>query len=241
MKQKLFVWLCLSFLCCPSAPAQQPAAPSSQEPSRASAPPPATLTIPEGTAIQLSLREPLSSKLSEVGDEVIAAVKRDVVVDGQVLLRQGTEVLGRVTLAKPARAPLKGGMLHVSFDRVRFDDGIEHKLSATIQSASDFTRDEKVKSDAEGTLKGGKSGGQILQNAGTAAAVGGAAATVIILASADSDSAGFGRLSGPGAKAGAAVLGASVVAGVLLTKGKEVRLDKDAVIRLKLERPLAVE
>jgi hypothetical protein len=240
MKQKLFAWLCLSLLCCPSLPAQQAAEPAAQEPSRASTPP-APLTIPEGTAIQLSLREPLSSKLSEVGDEVVAAVKRDVVVDGQVLLRQGTEVLGRVTLAKPARAPLRGGLLHVSFDRVRFDDGIEHRLSATIQSASDFARDEKVKSDSEGTLKGGKSGGEAMKNVGTAAAIGGAAATVVILASADRNSAGFGRFSGPGAKAGAAVLGASVVAGILLTKGKEVRLDKDAVIRLKLERPLAVE
>lgn len=229
MKQRFLAWLCLCALLCPGAVAQN-AAPQS-----------AALTIPEGTVIQLSLREPLSSKLNEVGDEVVAAVKRDVVVDGQVLLRQGTEVLGRVTVIKPARAPLKGGMLHVSFDRVKLEDGIERKLSAVIQSASDFTRDEKVKSDGEGTLKGGKSGGDVAKNAMTGAAIGGAAATVVILSSADSNSNGFSRFSGPGAKAGAAVLGASVVAGILLTKGKEVRLDKDSILRLKLERPLAVE
>lgn len=239
MKQKFLAWLCLCVLLCPPALAQNPPAPGTEEQSRQ--PAHSALTIPEGTVIQLSLRDPLSSKLSEVGDEVIAAVKRDVVVDGQVLLRQGTEVVGRVTVVKPARMPLKGGMLHLSFDRVRLEDGLERKLSATIQSASDFARDEKVKSDSEGTLKGGKSGGDVLKNVGTAAAIGGAAATVIILANADRDSAGFGRFSGPGARAGAAVLGASLVAGVLLTKGKEVRLDKDALIRLKLERPLAVE
>jgi hypothetical protein len=239
MKQKFFAWLCLSALLCQPVGAQTPPAPDAQEQSRPASE--SRLTIPEGTVIQLSLRDPLSSKLSEVGDEVIAAVRRDVVVDGQVLLRQGAEVVGRVTVVKPARMPLKGGMLHLSFDRVRLEDGIERKLSATIQSASDFARDEKVKSDSEGTLKGGRSGGDVLKNVGTAAGIGGAAATVIILANADSDAAGFGRFSGPGARAGAAVLGASLVAGVLLTKGKEVRLDKDALIRLKLERPLAVE
>lgn len=235
MNQRVFVWLCLCALLCPPLGAR-PTGPSNQEQKNQSA-----LIIPEGTVIQLSLREPLSSKLSEVGDEVVAAVKRDVVVAGQVLLRQGAEVLGHVTLTKPARAPLKGGMLHLTFDRVRLEDGIERKLSATIQSASDFTRDEKVKSDGEGTLKGGKSGGDVVKNMGTAAGIGGAAATVIILSSADRNSAGFRHFSGPGATAGAAVLGASLVAGVLLTKGKDVRLDRDAIIRLKLERPLLVE
>src|SRR5262245_35380252 len=53
--------------------------------------------IPEGTVIQLTLRDPLSSKLNEVGDEVVATVKRDVTADGYTLLREGTEVYGRVT------------------------------------------------------------------------------------------------------------------------------------------------
>jgi hypothetical protein len=32
-----------------------------------------------------------------------------------------------------------------------------------------------------------------------------------------------------------------MVAGVLLTKGKEVRLDQSAVIRLKLVKPVSIE
>jgi hypothetical protein len=60
------------------------------------------IIIPEGTEIQLSLSETVSSKLSEAGDEVYATVRRDVVVEGRTLLAKGTEVIGRVTLAKPA-------------------------------------------------------------------------------------------------------------------------------------------
>ena len=198
--------------------------------------------IPEGTVLQLSLSEPLSSKLSEQGDLVIATLRRDVIVDGYTLLRQGTEFTGRVTLAQPAKRPFKGGQLHITFERVRID-GREQKLAAVVKSASDFSRDEKVTGDSEGTLKGGKDGGQTLKNVGTAAGIGGIGATIIILASAEDRIGGYSGVgvSSGGAAAAAGVLGGSVAAGLILTKGKEVRLDPNTIIRLKLERALTVE
>jgi hypothetical protein len=203
------------------------------------------LVLPEGTEIQLSLSETVSSKLSEAGDEIYAIVRRDVVVEGRTLLTKGTEVIGRVTLAEPARRMLKGGKLHLTFERIRLPDG-ERKLTAIIKSASDFERDEKIKSDSEGTLKGGKDGGKVLTNMGTATGIASAATGIIIFAGARSaiNSAvnGVGNGIGSGTLiAGGAVLGGAAIASILLTKGKEVRLDQNAIIRLKLERPLAVE
>lgn len=199
--------------------------------------------IPAGTEMQLSLRDPLSSKLSEPGDEVIATIRRDVVIDGRTVLKQGTEIIGRVTLAESAKRPFKGGRLHITFERIRLD-GQEQKITAVIKSASDFTRDEKIKGDGEGTLKGGKDGGKLLSNVGTAAGIGSIGVTIAILASASDrgyyGGFGYGGISSGAAIAGASVLGASVVTGVLLTKGKEVRLDERAIIRLKLERPIAI-
>ena len=200
--------------------------------------------IPAGTELQLSLRDPLSSKLSEPGDEVIATVRRDVVIDGRTVLKQGTEIIGRVTLAESAKRPFKGGRLHVTFERIRLD-GQEQKITAVIRSASDFARDEKIKSDGEGTLKGGKDGGKVLRNIGTAAGIASIGVTIAILASAEDRGlyggyGGIGGISSGAAIAGASVLGASVVAGALLSKGKEVRLDEHAIIRLKLERPIAI-
>ncbi len=201
------------------------------------------LIIPEGTQIQLTMREPVSSKLNEVGDEITAVVKKDVVVDGATLLKEGTLVIGRVTVAKSAKRPLKGGMLHISFDRIRLQDGLERKLIALVKSASDYTRDEKISSTSEGTLKGGKSGGEALKTIGTAAGIGGTAATIIILSGRNSGTSGLGLsgISGGSAVAAASVLGASVIAGILLTKGKEVRLDSGSLVRLQLERPLSIE
>ncbi|MBS1810486.1 MAG: hypothetical protein JST84_20140 [Acidobacteria bacterium] len=239
MKSKLFVWFCLLALFGQQLSAQLSTAAASQQAQSATK----GVVIPEGTMIQLTMREPVSSKLSEVGDEVIATVKKDVVVEGTTLLKAGTEVVGRVTVVKPAKRPLKGGQLHLSFDRIRLEDGLERKLTAIVQSASDFTRDEKISGNGEGTLKGGKSGGDVLKNVGTAAGIGGAAATIIILAGRGDNVTGLGirGISGGSAAAAAGVIGGSLIAGVLLTKGKEVRLDSGALVRLKLERPLSVE
>ena len=236
MKKQLLAWFCLFALLGQNLPAQSS--------NQASAPEqPKAVVIPEGTLIQLSLREPVSSKLSEVGDEVIATVKKDVIVEGATLLKAGTEVVGRVTVVKPAKRPLKGGMLHLSFDRIRLEDGLQRKLTALVRSASDFTRDEKISGNGEGTLKGGKGGGDVLKNVGTAAGIGGAAATIIILSGRNDNVTGLGirGISGGSAVAAASVLGGGTDAGVLFSKGKEVRLDTGSLVRLKLERPLSVE
>jgi hypothetical protein len=236
MRKKFCLFVCTFALCCPTV---QPGG-FAQSQDRGH-------VIPEGTEIQLTLRDPVSSKLSEPGDEVIATVRRDVVADGFKLLKEGTEVIGRVTLAEPAKRPFKGGRLHITFDRIKVD-GQEQKITAVIKSASDFTRDEKVKSDSEGTLNGGKDGGKVLSNVGTAAGIGMIGVTIAILAGAASNDRGggggyygYGGISRGGAIAGASVLGGSVITGVFMTKGKEVRLDERAIIRLKLERPVSLE
>jgi len=200
------------------------------------------VVIPEGTEIQLSLREPVSSKLSEVGDDVLATVRKDVVVDGRTVLYQGTEVVGRVTLVQPARKMLKGGRLHLTFERIRLEGG-ERRLTAIIKSASDFSRDEKVKGDGEGTLKGGKDGGKVLSNIGTAAGLASIGATVILLSGVyhTNDQGVYEGIGGGTIGAYAGVMGGSVVAALLLSKGKEVRLDENAIVRLKLAKPLAIE
>lgn len=235
MKKQFSTWLALFVLIVPNLQAQTPTTPSIPPPQEQP-----KFIIPEGTQLQLSMRESVSSKLSEVGDEVLAVLRKDVVVNGELLLREGTEVIGRVTLVKPAKRPLKGGLLHLSFDRIRFDNGLERKLVAIVQSASDFARDEKIKGNGEGTLKGGKSGGDVLRNVGTAAGIGMGAATIIILAdrSGGFGPFGVGGLSGGSAAAAGSVVGGSMVAGILLTKGKEVRLEPGTVVRLKLERAL---
>lgn len=165
------------------------------------------LFVPAGTVLQLTLNDPLSSKLSAVGDEVEATLAKDLVVEGSRLLLRGTEFIGRVTLIQPARRTLKGGQLQVTFDRVMID-GQERKLYSLLNSASDFQRDQKFESDSEGTLKAGKNGGGALSNAEIASTIGYAGATIAILATIH-----HGDISSTGGAIGAALLGSSMATG----------------------------
>jgi hypothetical protein len=193
------------------------------------------LVIPAGTVIQLSLRDPLSSKLSEVGDEVEATLRRNLVIGGSQVLPEGTLFKGRVTLIQPAKRTLKGGQLQVTFDRVQIN-GQERRLYSIVDSASNFRRDQKFEGDSEGTLKSGKNGNEVLGNITRGATIGMIGATIAILSSVDR-----GRISATGGAVGAAMIGGGVAAGVLLSKGQEIRLDPDTMLRLKLERELAVD
>jgi hypothetical protein len=193
------------------------------------------LVIPSGTVIQLSLRDPLSSKLSEVGDEVEATLRRDLVVGGSRLLHRGTVFIGRVTMIQPAKRTLKGGQLQVTFDRVQIG-GQERMIYSIIESASNFGRDQKFEGDGEGTLKGGKNGGGALGNVSRGATIGMIGATIAILSSIDD-----GYISATGGAVGAAMIGGGMAAGVLMSKGQEIRLDPDTMLRLKLEKQLVVD
>jgi hypothetical protein len=193
------------------------------------------LVIPAGTVIRLTLQDPLSSKLSEVGDEVDATLLKDLYVDDQRLLTKGTLFSGRVTLIQPARRPLKGGQMQVTFDRVMID-GKARKLYSILESASNFARDVKVEGDSEGTLKGGKNSGRVVDNVLRGATIGMAGATIAILASIEN-----GDISSTGGVVGAAVLGSSMAAGFLLTKGQEISLNPGTMLRLKLERQMVVD
>src|ERR1041384_107269 len=66
------------------------------------------ISLPEGTIARLSLQTQLSSKLSEVGDQVTAVLYEAVrSSDGRVAIPRGTEFIGRVTQVQAAKRPQK--------------------------------------------------------------------------------------------------------------------------------------
>jgi type IV secretory pathway VirB10-like protein len=74
------------------------------------------LVIPEGTNARLSLQSQLSSKLNEVGDEVIGVLYEAVrSSDGRVAIPRGTEFVGRITQVQAAKRPQRQATLTVVF------------------------------------------------------------------------------------------------------------------------------
>ena len=186
------------------------------------------VVVAEGATARLALQTQLSSKLSEVGDEVRAVLHEAVrAEDGRVALPRGTEFVGRVTQVQPARRPQKQATITVVFDALRLSYGVE-KIATVVTAIDDFANDEKLKSkDDEGKVGGGRSGGRTARNAGTGATLGGVGGLII--------GAAGGGLGGIAASTAAGAVG-----GVLMTKGNDIKLAPGTVLRVRFERPVTL-
>ena len=186
------------------------------------------VVVIEGTQARLSLQTQLSSKLSEVGDQVTAVLYETVRgQDGRVAIPRGTEFIGRVTQVQAARRPQKEATMTVVFDTMRLSYGTE-KIATVVVAIDDFGNDEKLKArNDEGKVGGGHSGSRTVRNAGTGAGLGGVGGIIIAAAG-----------GGLGGAAGAA--GAGAVGGVLLSKGNDIKLQPGTVLRIRFERPLTL-
>lgn len=189
---------------------------------------PNNITIPEGKIAKLSLQTRLSSKLSEVNDEVVSVLYEPVRgEDGRVIIPRGTEFIGRVTQVQAAKRPQKEATMTVVFDTIRMSYGTE-KVSVTILAIDDYANDEKLKAkNDEGKVGGGHSGGRTARNAGIGGGLGSLGGIVAA-------GAGAGL---PGLAGG---IGAGVLGGVLTTKGNDIRLEPGTILRIKFERPVTV-
>ncbi len=191
---------------------------------------PDTLTIAAGTQARLELVTPLSSKMNEVGDEVEATLERSIVVDGRTVLRKGTVFYGRVTQVSAAGRPQRQGSLTIAFDRVETIYG-DLPVQLRLRSIDDYSREEKLRADDEGRVKGGRSGSDTARNTITGVGIGGAASLPIAIAS----------RGGGAAAASAATLGGGALAGLMLTRGKDVRLQPGTILRVEFAAPLVIE
>lgn len=185
-------------------------------------------TIVEGTGAKLSLQTQISSKLNQVGDEVIATLYQPIRTDdGRIAIPRGTEFTGRVTQVQPAKRPQKQATITIVFDSMRMSYGVE-KISTMVTAIDDYGNDEKLKSkNGEGQVGGGHSGGKTARNAGTGATLGGLGGLIVGAAG-----GGLGGVIGTTA-AGAA-------GGVLMTKGNDIRLQPGTILRIRFERAMTV-
>ena len=182
------------------------------------------ITVPEGTKIRLSLQTQISSKLNETGDQITAILYEPLRIDGNTVLARGTEFDGRITEIKPAGKGQKQASMTIVFDRMVTPYG-EEPVSLSLTSIDDYSNDSKMKANGEGKVNGGRDGKNTAQNAEIGAGLGGATAGAVILA------------GGP-LGLGAAALGGGLLGGILLSKGKEIRLQPGTLFRATFTRPM---
>src|ERR1019366_621600 len=200
-----------------NALAPQPARQQNQAPAVAQVqapppPPPApvahNITLPAGTAIPVRITQTLDSATTQTGDKFTGAVASDIVVDGLVVLPQGTPVTGHVDEAKDA-AHYKGS------------------ASLTLSLTSISRKGERIQVATEAYTKQGEGRGK-----NTPEKVGGGAAVGAILGGI------FG--GGKGAAIGAAAGGGVGAGANTVTRGQQVQIPSETVVRFKLSDAIMV-
>jgi hypothetical protein len=200
----------------PPQPQQQPVAAQVAQvqapPPPPPAPPPAPvahdITLPAGTSIPVRITQTLDSATTQTGDKFTGVVASDIIVDGMVVLAQGTPVTGHVDAVQDA-AHFKGSSL------------------LTISLSSISHKGERIDVATDPYTKEGEGRGK-----NTAEKVGGGAAVGAILGGI----LGGGRGAAIGAAAGGGVgAGANGV-----TRGQQVQIPSETVVRFKLSDAIKV-
>jgi hypothetical protein len=174
-------------------------------------PPPAfrNITINPGTAIPIRITQTLDSATTQQGETFNGTIAADIVIDGIVVIRQGTPVTGRVIAVQEA-AHYKGSSL------------------LTIELTSINRHSEKLIVNTDPYSVQGKGRGK-----NTAEKVGGGAAVGAILG---------GILGGGKGAAIGAAAGGGVGAGAnTVTRGQQVQIPSESLIRFNLTNTLSLK
>lgn len=193
-------------------------------------PGPNSVAIDPGTKIPLTLLNTLSSKQTQEGDRVYLETLYPVILNGRIVVPQGSYVSGTVTeIKRPGR--IKGkGELYLRFDSMTLPNGVTRDFRARIGGMEGGGNNELDRD--EGKIKGGGSKGDDARAIGQAAQMG---TMVGGIAGAVGGRPLAGVVGGAGAGAAAGLLG------VLLTRGPDVVLPKGSVVEMVLDRSIAYE
>lgn len=97
------------------------------------------MILMDGTPIKMRLNRNLSSESARVGDTVDFDVLEDVMVNGLVVIQQGSKAMATVTEARAKRRMGKAGVLDVNIDFARLVTGEKVPLRAVREHQGDST------------------------------------------------------------------------------------------------------
>lgn len=149
-------------------PAPAPAAPAA--PVEPPAPKYREVTIPAGTALNVTVLSTLGSASSQIEDPVRGALAEPVVVSGLTVLPKGTEVSGTVTDVKQSGRVKGKATIAFRFERLSFD-GESHRIqTARVTREAAQHKGDDVKKGGVGAGLGAVVGG--IAGGGGGAAIG---------------------------------------------------------------------
>jgi len=192
------------------------------------------VTIKPETTARLTLQSPINSKLSETGDFVTATLAEPIYVDDELVIPRGAEFQGRIIALSKARRIQRSSSISIAFERLITPSGITVPISAQVTAIDDWDHEESLKGNNKGKMKGGHSGARTIDNMSRGTSLGTSAGFIGAL---------LGGAAGGGGRQllgiGGAGMAAGMIAGILLTKGSEIRVNQGTILRIRFLKPAA--
>jgi hypothetical protein len=201
-----------------------------QPPPQAAPSAPATVTVPAGTKVLLSLKSAINTKTAQQGDGVYLVSNFPVTGGSHVMIPVGVYVQGVVDrVQRPGR--VKGrAQIDMHFTTMIFPNGQVVEVPGVLNSLPG-SDGPKVK-DSEGTVEQAGNKGRDIGNVVKGAAIG--AETGVLAGAASGDlGKGIGYGSAAGAAAGAIY--------TLFTRGNDIVIPTGTSVEMVLQRPLVLQ
>ncbi len=123
---------------------------------------PANRTLVEGTRVDVTLTDAISSSTARVGDAFVAQVVGDVTnAEGMNVIPAGSTVHGTVTEVRPANNTRSSGTLTLALSSVRIE-GTRYELDASIDALETVNEERGVEKADVARVAGGAAAGAVL-------------------------------------------------------------------------------
>jgi hypothetical protein len=208
----------------PITPKSEPA-PAPQLHSASASPEGKKITVPAGTKVPLVLKQGISTKNAKVGDHVYLQTNFPLVMEGRMVIPEGTYVQGEITNVKRAGRVKGRAEVMMHFSTLIFPNGYTVSLPGAVdavpgaESADLKSNEGKIQHEGEK----GKDIGRAAETTAGGTLIGASAAGL------------------KGAGVGAAAGGVTGLALALLTRGSDVRLDAGTAVEMVFQRDVTLE
>jgi hypothetical protein len=197
-------------------------------PARASDPQPLReATIQAETKARLTLQSQINSKLSETGDTITATLAEPIFVEGEMVLARGAEFHGRIVTIAPAKRGQRSSSMSITFERVSTASG-SVPISAQVTAIDDWDKEETIKADNNGKMKGGRRGEKTIDNMRKGTSLGLSVGFIGLILGGASGASGRQAVG-----IGGVGMATGMIGGILLTKGSEIRVAEGSILRIK--------
>jgi len=185
----------------------------------------ASLVIPAGTKVPLTLKQAISTKTAKEGDAVYAMTAFPVVIEDRILIPSGTYVQGKISHIQRGGHVKGRAELLIHFTSLIYPSGYTLMLPGAVENVPGA--EHATTQGSEGTVRQDSDTGKKVE---TAAKTAGAGATIGGLTD-GWKGAGIG--AGIGAGVGAAI--------GMLSRGADVRLEPGTSVEMVIQRDVALD